>query len=630
MSNGPVRRAQLIAPFGVGAMTIVRNGTSMICAGLDYWFRIPEGEDSRSFDLNEFKIYEWRLQELLKVSHFRLPPDYRINYFRHQRIPNCNIKIPFFRFPRWHYCTSCGKLMEFNMYVRGLQSCPDCKKKGKNRKMVQVPFVALCDQGHIQDFPWREWVHKTSSPQCNKPMKLIATGGATLAGQKVVCECGEERTLAGIMTSAPIEKGGETILTSTLDKSGARFACQGWTPWFGDEKQTCDRPLHGSLRSASNVYFAHVQSSIYLPRGADSLSEVIEQLEQPPISTLIFWLSASGQKISPKTLREQHGSKIVDYSDRQIEQALEIIINGKHDKAPVIESDSEYTRFRRQEYNILRSNQDTDKLSVKHQELTEYNPDIAKYFSHIALVDKLQETRVLTGFSRILPENGLSIEERKALLWKEMPPYNDLWFPAYVVYGEGIFLEFNEQLLAKWLSDEEEHLDTRVKPLNSRYQHIQEERNLKLRTIGPRFILVHTFAHILMNRLVFECGYSSSALRERLFVSDSTEAPMAALLIYTAAGDSEGTLGGLVRMGRPGFLEPIVRRALEAVQWCSSDPVCMEMGELGGQGPDSCNLSACHSCCLVPETACEEFNRFLDRGLVIGNFSNPRLGFFNM
>ena len=54
----------------------------------------------------------------------------------------------------------------------------------------------------------------------------------------------------------------------------------------------------------------------------------------------------------------------------------------------------------------------------------------------------------------------------------------------------------------------------------------------------------------------------------------------------------------------------------------------MEIGSTTGQGPDSCNLAACHSCGLVPETACEEFNRFLDRGMLVGTIEQPEIGFF--
>jgi len=168
----------------------------------------------------------------------------------------------------------------------------------------------------------------------------------------------------------------------------------------------------------------------------------------------------------------------------------------------------------------------------------------------------------------------------------------------------------------------------RIQPLVARFHTLRQARHLRDRQVGPRFVLLHTLAHLLINRLTFECGYSSAALRERLYVSEHPEAPMAGILIYTAAGDAEGTLGGLVRMGKPGRLEPLLFRALSGARWCSADPVCMEMGQSGGQGPDSLNLAACHGCSLVPETACEEFNRLLDRGLVIGAFDRPALGYF--
>jgi hypothetical protein len=62
--------------------------------------------------------------------------------------------------------------------------------------------------------------------------------------------------------------------------------------------------------------------------------------------------------------------------------------------------------------------------------------------------------------------------------------------------------------------------------------------------------------------------------------------------VYTAAGDSEGTLGGLVRLGHPERLGPVIKRALSRASWCSADPVCSE--QLGGQGSKLANLAACH------------------------------------
>jgi hypothetical protein len=87
-------------------------------------------------------------------------------------------------------------------------------------------------------------------------------------------------------------------------------------------------------------------------------------------------------------------------------------------------------------------------------------------------------------------------------------------------------------------------------------------------------------------------------------------------------------MGGLVRMGKPGSLESVFTTALAEARWCSADPVCMELGE-AGQGPESCNLAACHSCALLPETACENFNRFLDRAALVGSPLDQSLGYFD-
>jgi hypothetical protein len=215
------------------------------------------------------------------------------------------------------------------------------------------------------------------------------------------------------------------------------------------------------------------------------------------------------------------------------------------------------------------------------------------------------------------------------MLRRDLLPAAQDWLPASVVYGEGIFLELDEQRLRAWETQNANALHQHLAHLRENYERARTARNLQPKRLTPRFILLHTLAHLLINRLTFECGYSSASLRERLYVSDNPAAPMAGLLIYTAEGDAEGTMGGLVRMGQPRYFAPILRRALEAASWCSADPVCLEMGAQHGQGPDSCNLAACHSCALLPETACEEFNRFLDRTLLIDTFANSRFGFFS-
>jgi len=503
--------------------------------------------------------------------------------------------------------------------------------------MVQVRFIALCDRGHIQDFPWREWVHRTANPSCEAPLRLVATGGASLAATRVECACGSNpRTLEQITEAdTPTndshddqqpQPGPSSYLTRNLAQ-GTEYRCEGRRPWLGEETGLgCERPLRGSLRGATNVYFALVRSAIYLPRGkSDVPAELIQLLENPPIWGLIGLLRTLNQPVETDVLRLQHGPLLRPFTDDQLRQGIVIVTApaeaGGQSPRP---GDDQETAFRRAEHETLQLGRVERELHTAPQLVTGYASDIAPLLRAVTLVQKLRETRALAGFARVYAENDQTLEERKGMLWRDYPARQ--WLPAYKVFGEGIFVELNSERLRAW--ERRPEAISRVGALASRFQEVLTRRRLAARAVSPRFVLVHTVAHLLMNQLTFDCGYSTASLRERLYVSTDESAPMAGILIYTAAGDAEGTMGGLVRMGKAGNLEPVVRRAVQNARWCSADPVCMELGSVGGQGPDSCNLAACHNCALAPETSCEEFNRFLDRWLVVGTVEQPDLGFF--
>jgi hypothetical protein len=196
------------------------------------------------------------------------------------------------------------------------------------------------------------------------------------------------------------------------------------------------------------------------------------------------------------------------------------------------------------------------------------------------------------------------------------------WLPAIEVRGEGIFVEINTDKFRNWI----ERSSTRIATLLREYERRRTVRNLAARNIDVRFIMIHTLAHALIKELTFTCGYGSASLRERLYCNlENPEEPMNGLLIYTASGDSEGTLGGLVAQAQPERFERLVEEALRRSLWCSNDPVCMESP---GDGALSSNLAACHGCILLPETSCEEGNRLLDRGVLVGTIDDPGLGFF--
>lgn len=629
MSQDPVRRSQLIAPFGVGSMMVLKGGTSVVAAGLDHWYKHGAG-DGTNVDLDEFIVEEYRLQRLLDVHHFRLPPDHRTS-LHGQNVPNTNLTVPFLRFPRWHVCSRCNRMQEFPLSARGTGiKCGVCSAEKKRGVMQQAIFVAMCERGHLQDFPWREWVHGESSPSCRQTLRYITSGGAALAAQRVKCDCGKERSLANITQAEP---DGKTHLSLKLDqKDREAFLCTGQRPWLGtDEGESCGLHLRGSLRGATNVWFAHVSTAIYLPEGGSGApSDLVALLREPKVATFMNVVQSLGAPATPAVLRRQYKLQFEPYGDEQIEAALRVV------RGEVAEGDSDdglpgedsEVSFRRAEFNVLRSPREEAMLVTRPVAVGRYAGDVARYFSRVMLVHRLRETRVFGGFTRVYAETEMPLEERKRLLRRETAEGDYDWLPASVVYGEGIFLELREELLREWQSREGDALRGHLRTLVENYERVRQKRGLREKNLSPRFVLLHTLAHLLINRLTFECGYSSASLRERLYVSDAPSAPMAGLLIYTADGDSEGTMGGLVRMGKPGNFEPVLRRALESAQWCSADPVCREMGAGGGQGPDSCNLAACHGCALLPETSCEEFNRFLDRAVVVNSLEETGLAFF--
>ena len=94
---------------------------------------------------------------------------------------------------------------------------------------------------------------------------------------------------------------------------------------------------------------------------------------------------------------------------------------------------------------------------------------------------------------------------------------------------------------------------------------------------GLRYVLLHSFAHALMRQLTLECGYTAASIRERIYSlsPEHEHGPMAGILLYTSAPDSEGTLGGLVGLGKP-------ERPDVQVQGAATKPIAAETQRRSG------------------------------------------------
>ena len=604
-NNRPMRRSALIGPWGVGAIVPFPNDESLMIAGLDMW---------RYNDATPFVIKDERLLRRLGVQELRWPPDFRENNADPQ---NCFLKIPAVRFPTWHYCPFCGTMEKTTFY----QQQPECEcypwPNGRKcnpafrhrRKLIPERFIVICPDGHIDDFPVAEWLHQDPGYRYNPETCKIrrSTGGtsASLSGVYYECTCGARQNIAGATRPGALSKIG--------------YRCKGSKPWLGmdsDEDHPCGRTdVRVVLRGATNVWFADTRSSIYIPTDDEQATKkILAVLDE-------FFDSVSARRVNGE-LDRSFIYMLADakHVDREALYNAFIRRDQGLEGLPDITEEISEDEYRLAEYNVLikSSGGDAQRFHSKNYPISYYDPVISKYFKSISLVHKLQETRAFVGFSRAEPSE-MPISERKKMLRLG----SENWLPAIQVHGEGIFFEFNKEAVEEWA--QRPAVLARLRNLQDSYRNSKFGANVT-GDLRPEFVLIHTFAHLIINQLSFECGYGSSSIRERIYCEKAeNKYGMYGVLIYTASGDSEGSLGGLVRQGAKDHIEDTIRDAVRNAAWCSSDPVCIQSY---GQGPESCNLAACHNCALLPETCCECGNRLLDRGTVVGTLDNKSIGFF--
>lgn len=598
--QGPLRRAQLIQPFGVGAMHVLPGGVSVITCGLDHWY--PQ-EFEAGIDLDEFKFQEWRLERRLRLTHFRFPPDHRRPQKYEKTPKNSYLVVPLHRFPQWHRCRFCNRMKKYAVHYMGGEGCPFCKNEAE---MLQSDLVIVCPAGHLSDFPYVEWLHrdKKAKEGCESSLKLDQTFGRL--------EC----------TNCDVEP---RQITRGITRSEIGHRCPGERPWLGEGSDVavpCQIKGQVSLKLRMNIHYSRTMSSLALPSRSGVSGELIDIVGE-------FAQDIANLRNAVRNLTEEELINFVEerlrgggWNRDQLRAAMEEVDILPKTSATEQQEAQDETAFRHEEWKLLTENRDETDLHVE-EETGALQFDLSDYVAKVMRVERLCETTAYLGFSRIhyhLPEN------RRDQLWRNAPSPDNDWLPAIKNYGEGIFLELDRIKLQEWeqKGEVQQWVDSWASRYEERMTGLHGEDYEPTVPLIPRLLLLHTLAHLIIQEMTMTSGYAAASLRERLYVSDVSATQMAGVLIYTAAGDSEGTMGGLVRMAETDVLSGILKSAIEKAVWCSNDPICREMGKLG-QGPQGCNLAACYSCALLPETACEHGNRFLDRTVVV----DPDLGFFS-
>jgi hypothetical protein len=237
-------------------------------------------------------------------------------------------------------------------------------------------------------------------------------------------------------------------------------------------------------------------------------------------------------------------------------------------------------------------------------------------------VHRLREVTAQVGFTRIAPPATETDGELDPEIERAALDMNQDWLPAFENRGEGVFVQLDAAEVADW--QKRPAVIARALQLEAGFNAWKAARaDTKRAFPGAAYILMHTFAHLLLIAIAEECGYPASSLRERVY---ALQPDNFGVLLYTSTPGTDGTLGGLAasawRMG------PLIRRAIELASLCSNDPICAHHNPDDGNADRPLHGAACHGCVFVSETSCEQRNDFLDRSLVVNTVEAAGAAFF--
>jgi Domain of unknown function (DUF1998) len=613
MSNDQIRLSQIITTFGPGAMVDLPNH-SVVISGLDHW----------KDDTTSKPIVEPRLSERLERDFAEkglIEDGDRISLKTPPRLlEKDNVKpgVEAFVFPNWFVAnrveSTKGEALQKRRLLKWSALEPGKGQKrvfkdesGKSVDVTPIRFVAGCKKGHLQDLEWHWLVHGNGS-KCRQTLWLEERGtSASPEDTSVVCDCGARFNLRNAF--APKRLGG----------------CGGKRPWLlkggNTDDEACTEDLKFLTRTATNTYFPQVVSVISLPEQQDELQRLLslgefhkqfQKVESLSDVAIIFRLNTDVSEA------------FADFSPEEVWNAL---------SKPRVPGTSISLGFHAPEYDLFASGQ--DKIGNPKPGSTLYAETLprsgwdfspAKYdatlIQAVVAVHQLREVVCLYGFTRFdappaMFDDGL--EEVKLSVEGARLSRKTSWLPAMEQFGEGMFVQLDATRINDWLK--RDPVKKRERLLADGFAKWRQKTNYKGDFPGAAYVLTHSLAHALMTEIALECGYPSSALKERVYAlreqgsGKGTGFSKVGLLIYSASSGAQGTLGGIVAQTQR-FGE-LLDSALSRLEYCSNDPICADHDP--GQKDDDRRLlgAACPSCLLAPETSCEKQNLFLDRALLV-------------
>ncbi|MFM7615014.1 MAG: DrmB family protein, partial [Synechococcales cyanobacterium] len=437
----------------------------------------------------------------------------------------------------------------------------DKKFNDKKTEWVPVRFVQGCVNGHLSDINWRDFAHDDFKTSCQKQLWLDEAGSGNDFDEIFVrCECGKRRPLS----------------QTKIPNSPVLGGCNGEMPWLKVKRGECKglkRDGNGDLqetgrtepnrllvRSASNAYFSHTVSVISIPDKSHELYKAINEFYEGDLEEINDFDDLTS------TIKRKRYAMLHPFNPEEIWEALQNRRENNTTEAPdrsiksveleaLMQAPLEHSPEAQQ--NHSKDDLDFEAARRSHESI---QPAWQPYLSQVVLIHRLREVIAQIGFTRFessLPDveaGDLDINPRRGSLATEMK-----WVPAIENKGEGIFLAFDRKAVETWVTKPE--AKARNDELYQSYQKWLDSRGVptdKDRYPGVAYILLHTLSHLLITEIALDCGYSASAIKERIYAIKNEGY---GILLFTSTSGSEGSLGGLVNLGYN--IENHLRRALQ-------------------------------------------------------------------
>lgn len=607
LPHGSLRRSQVVTTFGPGAlMDLPTQG--VLIAGLDHW---GDPEKQGFTPVFEDRLTD-KIAELLgRKPKLFMPPEASDD-------PQKSTQgMRAWQFPGWFV----AQFEDPAQLARGVRARPLVSyrslEKGKYRgadrkshKVLPIRFVMACANGHIADLRWYDFAHREARDRaCRRPLWLDEYGtSGDLSDIWVRCECGARQPLV--------------IATQVQEGRYPLGFCDGECTWLGPNERALPqcggaegarKPNKLLVRSASNAYFPQVLSVIAIPDGDAALRRAVDETWSD------LGEAEDVDSVGYEMKKKKHADRFKGISPAAVWSEVERRRDGRPETRKSI---------KRVEIETLLASGDElgedvadGDFYARRLPLPSPARGPMRVIDRVVLVHRLREVMAQIGFTRFEPavpdvDGELALGVARAPLSRE-----PTWLPAVENRGEGVLLSFRREQLLEWLA--RPAVQAREAQLQRGFNAwTAAHPDARAKFPGAVYVMLHSLSHLLITAIALECGYSSSAIRERVYVGDGGYG----ILLYTGSFDAEGTLGGLVEAGRR--IEHHLANALDLARLCSNDPVCAQHRPEHRQEERYLHGAACHGCLLIGETSCERRNEHLDRALVVATVEEQGAEFF--